>query len=484
GVCVTTSEEKWNKLKGILTKWMTRLQADETRLSHKELMSDRGFLVYVTQAFPAMVPYLKGFHLTIEMWRGGRDAEGWKVDDDASSIASDQSLGSLDDTRAGSHGLNLDREATCLIGQADEGPEDARYGHAMSVERAPRDGFTMAVPRLKTDLQALIKLSAAELPALRVVRPSKIFLVYYGFGDAAGKGFGSTVTSYDGKKCFRDAHADSNVVRYRVGVWTAEEEKESSNFKEFTNLVETAEEEAEQGRLRDCEFFLCTDNSTAESCFYRGSSKSRKLHELVVRLRVLEMRYGVTIHLVHVAGTRMIAQGTDGCSRGFLMEGVLRGENMLTFVDLGKSAMERHPPLLNWIRGWTQQQNLNPLTPEEWYREAHGITGGKEDRHGVWIPTHGPGGKLFLWAPPAAAADAALEELLKARHKRTDTYHVITIPRLMAPRWRKLFNKHVRTSVGWCRPPVHPLLALATQASPEIGWNGPDVAPCARNGWR
>ncbi len=26
-----------------------------------------------------MVPYLKRFHLTIEMWRGGRDAEGWKL---------------------------------------------------------------------------------------------------------------------------------------------------------------------------------------------------------------------------------------------------------------------------------------------------------------------------------------------------------------------------------------------------------------------
>jgi hypothetical protein len=26
-----------------------------------------------------MVPYLKGFHLTKEMWRGGQDADGWKL---------------------------------------------------------------------------------------------------------------------------------------------------------------------------------------------------------------------------------------------------------------------------------------------------------------------------------------------------------------------------------------------------------------------
>ena len=48
---------------------------------------------------------------------------------------------------------------------------------------------------------------------------------------------------------------------------------------------------------------------------------------------------------------------------------------------------------------------------------------------------------MFLWAPPPSVADAALEELLKSRHKRTDLFHVIVLPRLMAPRWRRLFLK-------------------------------------------
>ncbi len=54
----------------------TRNEGDQLQLSHKELLSDRGFLVYVTRMYPVMVPYLNGFHLTIEMWRGGQDAEG------------------------------------------------------------------------------------------------------------------------------------------------------------------------------------------------------------------------------------------------------------------------------------------------------------------------------------------------------------------------------------------------------------------------
>ena len=84
GVCVLTSTEKWIKLKGILNKWLEKLEKGEEQLDHKELLSDRGFLVYVTRTYPAMVPYLKGFHLTIENWMGNRDSEGWKIPHPAS----------------------------------------------------------------------------------------------------------------------------------------------------------------------------------------------------------------------------------------------------------------------------------------------------------------------------------------------------------------------------------------------------------------
>ena len=113
-----------------------------------------------------------------------------------------------------------------------------------------------------------------------------------------------------------------------------EEEEESSNYKELKNLVDTVEGEATEGRLCDCGFFLFTDNSTAKSYFYRGNSKSWNLHALVLKLRTLEMTYRMTIHIVHISGKRMIAQGRDGCSRGSLMEGVIAGADMLSFVDL------------------------------------------------------------------------------------------------------------------------------------------------------
>jgi hypothetical protein len=153
------------------------------------------------------------------------------------------------------------------------------------------------------------------------------------------------------------------------------------------------------------------------------------------------MTHGMVIHGIHVLGKRMIAQGTDGCSRGSLMKGVMAGQDMLSFIDLANTAIERHPPLLDWVSSWTERPELKPLTPEGWFEEGHGIMGGTLDQHKIWIPNHGDKNGMFLWAPPPPVADAAMEELLKAQHKRTDTFHVVLIPRLMTPQWRRLFNK-------------------------------------------
>jgi len=42
-------------------------------------------------------------------------------------------------------------------------------------------------------------------------------------------------------------------------------------------------------------------------------------------------------------------------------------------------------------------------------------------------------GKAYLWSPALVIADVALEECLKAIHKRTDAFHIFVIPRLFSP---------------------------------------------------
>lgn len=410
GVCVLTSPEKWNKLKGILKKWLDRITDGDEKLDHKELLSDRGFLVYVTRTYPAMVPYLKGFHLTIENWRGSRDSEGWKFD--PAHISEEQE-----------DQVEEEGEKAAVAHKIVEDLDDVVY------HRAPEDGYTTAVPRFIEDLQALSRLSNFELPPLRIIRGKVVFSAVYGFVDASGKGFGGTMG---------DGEQD---VTYRMGIWGRDAEDKSSNYRELRNLVEHVESEATKGNLSNTELFIFTDNSTAEGAFYRNNSSSKLLHELVVRLRLVEIEHSVIIHVIHVSGDRMKDQGTDAVSRGSRNEGVMAGHEMLNFVPLGKTAVERHPPLLEWIQDWTSRPDLEPLTTDEWFERAHGIIGGQKDAHGVWIPTHEKAGGLHLWTPPPAIADVALEELLKARHKRTDTCHVIVVPRVMTPRWRRLFNK-------------------------------------------
>ena len=408
GIVVLTSQEKWNRLKLICKKWLQRLESGDVDLNHTELRSDKGFMVHVTQAYPGMKPYLKGFHLSMETWRGGRDIDGWKLPPGAQI--------SQDDLES----VEEDWVEILLDGDQQEEP--------VIVPTAPESGTTRAVPRFAADLRALLELSDSDKPTPRVVRGKVVLTAYYGFGDASSGGFGASIERGAG-------------IHGRFGLWGRDAEDKSSNYRELRNLVETVEEEAELGHLKNCELWLFTDNSTSESCFVKGSSSSPLLHELIVRLRKVEIEAGFTLHFVHVAGTRMIAQGTDGLSRGMLLEGVLTGKPMLSYIDLAKSAIDRFPPLLEFVRSWTQMPKLEPLTPEEWFVEAHGIVGGFRDDHGIWIPKHARNGRLYLWAPPPVIAVVCLEECLKAVHKRRDAFHVFVIPRLGTPAWTRLFHK-------------------------------------------
>jgi hypothetical protein len=153
------------------------------------------------------------------------------------------------------------------------------------------------------------------------------------------------------------------------------------------------------------------------------------------------MEVDVKLNLVHIAGTRMIAQGTDGLSRGMMCEGVMAGKDMLDYIDIARCSNERHPGISNFIQKITGVSTLKPLSVEEWFVEGHGIVGGYRDQHQMWIPSHAPNNQIYWWDPPPVVADVALEEALKAKHKRSDAVHILTIPRLCSPTWTRLFHK-------------------------------------------
>ena len=399
GVGVLISEKKWAKTKALLETMRTELES-QGDFCHKDLESTRGFLVYVSRTYPGMVPYLKGIHLTLDTWRGNRGDDGWKL-----TLAEFRAK-LEDDDRGGSDDEMMEEETTT------------------APVRVP------PVPRLADDLRSLLTLFSGDEPKVRWVRSAVVLVAYYGFGDASGSGFGSTLGTTEG-------------IQFRHGLWGTDAAGESSNYRELRNLVESVEKEAASGRLKNVELFLCTDNSVAEAAFYNGTSSSRLLFELILRLRKVEMAEGMHLQLIHVAGTRMIAQGTDGLSRGNLTEGVMTGQSMLSHVPLDEGCFERvGPRLLDWVRDWTGRKGLDPLTPEDWFYRAHGLGPGENNPDGIWMPTENAE-TCFLWAPAPAAARVAVEELRRARHKRQNSYHVFVCPRLMTNLWRKDLGKVV-----------------------------------------
>ena len=255
-------------------------------------------------------------------------------------------------------------------------------------------------------------------------------MVRYGFGDASGAGFGSSIVS-----------ANDTALWYRHGVWGVDSDAVSSNYWELGNLVDTIVRFAGLHDLSSTKMFMFTDNSVAEAAFFNGTSSNEALFLLILRLRKLEMTTGLRLHVIHVPGKRMISQGTDGLSRGNLMEGVLGGSSMLEFMPLHLNAVERHPELLEWVRSWCGDELIVPFSPSEWFRRGHDITGVSENCNGMAIPKLATEAMVHLWAPAPAAADVAVEELRCARHKRQQSTHIFLCPRLMTYRWRQALHK-------------------------------------------
>ena len=141
-----------------------------------------------------------------------------------------------------------------------------------------------------------------------------------------------------------------SCIHYELGQWVEDvTDNESSNWREFCNLVELLEGKASSGMLAGAEVFMFTDNSTTEAALWKGTSHSKKLCDLVLRLRKLEVDNGMVLHVVHVSGKRLIASGVDGLSRSDHSTGVTAGQDDLDFVPLHQSALERSPPLKEWL---------------------------------------------------------------------------------------------------------------------------------------
>jgi hypothetical protein len=118
----------------------------------------------------------------------------------------------------------------------------------------------------------------------------------------------------------------------------------------------------------------------------------------------------------------MIAQGTDGLSRGDHSQGVMQGLPMTAFIPLHIDPFERSPKLKKFVEDICEDLNPKFLSPTEWFTKGHTVG-------------------TFVWSPPPAAAEVVVEQLGFARLKRPHSMHIVVVPRLMTGRWRRHLSR-------------------------------------------
>eukprot|EP00984_Skeletonema_dohrnii_P022484 scaffold11603_cov72-Skeletonema_dohrnii-CCMP3373.AAC.1 len=254
-VLVTVTIEKWRKTRALVEELDLMIRQNSRKIPRNRLEQIRGFLNYVTRTYRWLSSYIKGLHLTIDGWRKDRDMDGYR------KFVNEAAIKEAEKDMAAGREVDLDafRVKEEVVGKEQKPPE-----------------FVEGKARLLSDVAALMKLTEGDTPAVQQSRVGEL-LVAYLMGDASGDGFGNGIW-------------DSKGVEFEAGNWKEELKHKSSNFRESNNLVTKVEALADEGKLKDRELFIFTDNTTFEGTFYKGHSKSSKeITELILRLRAKSM---------------------------------------------------------------------------------------------------------------------------------------------------------------------------------------------------
>ena len=200
-----------------------------------------------------------------------------------------------------------------------------------------------------------------------------------------------------------------------------------------------------------------TDNLVSYFVVNGSSSRSPGLHSLVVKIKELEQELGCHLEVVHVPGTYLIMQGTDGLSRGVWLS------PQRQFVGIN-SAIFQPVPYTVQLHSWVM--DLLHLPRNQGYHIGSDLS---------WVPRairH----QLTFWTPPPELARQALVTFLQAwvQSPRT-TSAVFLVPRILQRQWGRV-SRHVQ-EVGTFRPQLLPPLVSYPSLFPFVVLYVPPFVP-------
>jgi hypothetical protein len=185
--------------------------------------------------------------------------------------------------------------------------------------------------------------------------------------------------------------------------------------------------------------FYFTDNMTTYFIVQGGSSSSPNLHELIRRIKDLEIKLGCRLEVIHVPGELMIKEGTDDLSRGVWL-GLERIPKAFNFSARALDGVTPTPTLTNWLLNLCGYASSTPHT-----------------KQGALDPWDFPSmaGQLSMWYPTPEIARQAVSTFLTAWVELPlTTAAIFAVPRAMQKDWAYI-NRHVHM-VGEFHPQAVP----------------------------
>jgi hypothetical protein len=244
------------------------------------------------------------------------------------------------------------------------------------------------------------------------------------WGDGSGTGAGGTLhTTEADQPTFHVGQAAMWLGQWRPFVHHC-----TSNYKEMRTLLTALELiEADPDRKAACfgtTLFYFTDNSVTYFAVQAGSSKLAHLQLLVRRIKLLELRLGCLLEVVHVPGVVMIDQGTDDLSRGVWISPLHAHIDPQQITMDIFAGVRSDPSLLPWVRdrlGLPSDARL-ALRSHSDYPTALQVL----HQHSIWCP------------PPETARQLLCSLLLLWTESPRTTSFSLVVPRILIKQWSRV----------------------------------------------
>ena len=171
-------------------------------------------------------------------------------------------------------------------------------------------------------------------------------------------------------------------------------------------------------RVKHRRLVYCIDNSVMCDIFRKGVSKSDTLQKLFLEIKLLELKLKCQLLLIHVPGTTMIREGTDGLNRGVSMQPLYRYEGNSLLPLLWRAASPS-TSLLDWAQSKIK-------TP--WNSTATWLF---QEDYTDWSRSKMLGHNVLWCVTPGFGKQAILQALYTWIETPTICGHIFIIPRIM-----------------------------------------------------